>query len=499
MALNHLDKMGEKPLYKKFRTNNNTYLYDTYSNNILEVDNIIFDIVDDFFQYPDNFILRKWRFKYSINDIKRKLLLLKQCIDEKKYLCIYKTIFKMFLSKNKIKKILESKLEHMILEVTNNCNNRCKYCAYSGKYLYKRNHGKKKMSEKIGLESIDFFLERTSDNDETPCIGFYGGEPILNFSLVKKCIDYARKQTKKELSFLVSTNGTLLNLNIMKYFFENNVKMAISLDGPKEIHDRYRISLENKGTFKKVYNNIKLIKKLNEDYFKRNILINAVLAPPYNLNKIKNFFLKNPIFKDIKPNIKFSTVDPNDSSFFHEYGLLDCKSIPTHFILKARSDYENLLINNCQKEIFFERELFDKDYYSINMRIMTKLKNIYPPQGMCIPGKRRLYVDVQGNFKICEKVDNDFNIGNIKKGFDIDIIYNYLINFFKFFKECHTCWAQRLCLKCIVLVQKGAYLEQLKKKELCKSKLSSIERTLISYCSIREKNNNAFDFMNTEE
>ena len=81
-------------------------------------------------------------------------------------------------------------IEYLILQVTQQCNLRCKYCAYSGNY-YNREHSSERMSFDIAKKAIDFYLERSDSANELR-LGFYGGEPLLEYELIKKCVDYIK-------------------------------------------------------------------------------------------------------------------------------------------------------------------------------------------------------------------------------------------------------------------------------------------------------------------
>lgn len=85
---------------------------------------------------------------------------------------------------NVLNAFLNQKVQNLVLQVTQNCNLRCAYCVYSGNY-YNRTHKQEKMSEKAAFQAVDFFMER-STAVENPIIGFYGGEPFLEFELIKK-------------------------------------------------------------------------------------------------------------------------------------------------------------------------------------------------------------------------------------------------------------------------------------------------------------------------
>ncbi len=92
-----------------------------------------------------------------------------------------------------IKELLESNLRMLILQVTQGCNLRCSYCVYGGNYS-QRQHSNLNMDKITAFKAIDFFVEH-SRNTPVLTIGFYGGEPLLEFNLIKECVEYAKKKS----------------------------------------------------------------------------------------------------------------------------------------------------------------------------------------------------------------------------------------------------------------------------------------------------------------
>lgn len=90
-----------------------------------------------------------------------------------------------------LESLYENSLNTIILQVTQNCNLRCQYCVYSGSYI-NRVHNNKRMSVEVAKQAIDF-LAKHSMNSKEISIGFYGGEPLLEFSLIQEIVDYAER------------------------------------------------------------------------------------------------------------------------------------------------------------------------------------------------------------------------------------------------------------------------------------------------------------------
>ena len=121
------------------------------------------------------------------------------------------------------------------------------------------------MSEEIALRAVDFFMERSSAV-ESPIIGFYGGEPFLEFGLIKKVVNYVNDAyADRNCGFNLTTNLTLLNDEIIKFVIKNNVNIMISIDGPEQIQNRNRVFESGKGSFDTVVEKAKKFKEANKD------------------------------------------------------------------------------------------------------------------------------------------------------------------------------------------------------------------------------------------
>lgn len=153
-----------------------------------------------------------------------------------------------------LKYLSENCMGNLILQVTQQCNLRCKYCAYSGNY-YNRTHSSERMSFEDAKRVIDFYLERSIEMDEL-ALSFYGGEPLLEFDLIKRCVDYIiSKSGERKVRFPMTTNGTLLTEEVIKFLVQHEFKLLISLDGNKESHDINRQFRNGGGSFEVIYNN----------------------------------------------------------------------------------------------------------------------------------------------------------------------------------------------------------------------------------------------------
>ena len=189
---------------------------------------------------------------------------------------------------------LASGLHQLILELTQSCNRSCRYCTYSGHYPDERKHSGERMSSETAFRAIEFFLARTDRDAREIPIGFYGGEPLLNFPLLKRCVEHAMTMGGSRVRAGVTTNGTLLNKEVARFLIDRNVRVSVSLDGPRSIHDRWRVDAARRGTYSRVRGCLDLIRHLDREYFDRNVSLIAVLAPPLDLGRLKRFYFETP-------------------------------------------------------------------------------------------------------------------------------------------------------------------------------------------------------------
>ncbi|MBP1760253.1 MAG: six-Cys-in-45 modification radical protein [Firmicutes bacterium] len=137
------------------------------------------------------------------------------------------------------------------LHVAHDCNLRCKYCfAGTGAFGGSRTM----MDLETGKKGIDFVLESSGHRDHCE-VDFFGGEPLLNFKLVKDLVEYGRKAGAaqgKTIKFTLTTNGVLLNDKIQEFLEREEISVVLSLDGRPEVHDRMRPYSDGQGSYAKV-------------------------------------------------------------------------------------------------------------------------------------------------------------------------------------------------------------------------------------------------------
>lgn len=389
---------------------------------------------------------------------------------------------------------LENKIEKLTLQVTQNCNLRCAYCAYSGNNYNNRKHSNNVMPYEIMQKSIDFLMQH-STNSKTVDIGFYGGEPLLEFKNIKQLIEYIeQKYPYKSRTYSMTTNGTAFIDENIEFLLDKKFDVIISLDGPKELHDINRVFSNGKGSFDKIMDNLLYIKNKYPDFFKK-ISFNTVVAPGIDFKCVNDFFDANEIIEDnnLRMGIlnDFYVEEPiqYDELYSINYKVQRSKLLLSVLGLIGKDKVSRLFINEIPKVVRMYKEL---------SRISSLAKTTHPG-GPCIPGARRPMVDVNGNIFPCERVSEEsvvMRIGDVFSGFDMNKV-RVVLNPGKITaNECKNCWNFIYCGMCAAAADNTQELVGSMKLARCNRAMNDTLEKFKTICLLKENN---FDFENVEE
>ena len=457
--------MEKKPFVYVFNSANVSYLYDVNTSSLIKIKQSISDAIKSGNYCSDD---------DCKNLIDRGYLTPKDNSD----------IIIEHPANSIVEQYLDSNVQQLILQVTQNCNLRCKYCVYSGSYS-NRVHNNKRMDLCTALNAVDFFTEHSSMTN-TANISFYGGEPLLEIDLIKKVVESCEYKLKgKEIRYNITSNATLLSRASIEFFQKYNFALNISLDGPRDIQNHSRVFADGeKGTFDVIMKNIRLIE--NEyPTFLNNVSFNAVIDTKNDFACTSNFFTYD-FFKDA---VVTST------------GVSDREA-------KGDVTLQNIFYVNYNYEIFksFLASIGKLDGQYVSKLVKTYLNNLKSdihdritgnyrrsgychPNGPCLAGANRLFVTVDGDFYPCERVsetNNVYNIGNLVSGFNVDKVKT-LLNTGKINEEeCKNCWAINLCGTCAADFGDENGLSAEKKHEKCKKARLEVQAKLKEYCTLRE-------------
>jgi uncharacterized protein len=423
----------DKPFIKLFHTPNAGYFLDVNKDEILPIS-------EDSFQYLNE----------VLHDKGDNLVMPIELADLKPqgYLTSEPTVKKIqHLYSEFLETFLQRKLSKITLQLTQNCNFRCTYCVYNGALNSRqRSHSKKRMSWQTANDAVDFLWNHSVDSSHVD-IGFYGGEPLLEFPLIKEVVDYSERQFfGKELTFSMTTNGSLLTMEIIHFLHDHNFNLFISLDGTKEINDKNRVFANGRGTFDSVMKKIELINKITPDYFKK-LGINMVIDPTNNFDCINSFYIKGAELNDVNIMPSYVNYDyiNRKTTFSDEYTWRYEYQLFLAILTKFKRFPDN---NLCPiAKVSITRTISEFSGFATG----TALREIDIPAGPCIPGQMRLFIDVSGRFYPCERVSEKSTamcIGSIHEGFSIGMA-NHLLNAAALTQaECCNCWCFRYCMQC---------------------------------------------------
>jgi len=151
----------------------------------------------------------------------------------------------------KLKEKTSGVIKALCMHIAHTCNLNCSYCfASQGKY-----HGDRAvMSYEVGKRALDFLIENSGTRHNLE-VDFFGGEPLMNFDVVKQLVAYARsieKEHNKNFRFTLTTNGMLIDDDVIDFANRECSNVVLSLDGRKEIHDRFRVDYAGNGSFDRI-------------------------------------------------------------------------------------------------------------------------------------------------------------------------------------------------------------------------------------------------------
>jgi len=453
-------------MFEIFCTNKCFYLYDAIVNVIIEISEKDYNLLD----------------RYLLGNQEHDVLYCLERFQEKgickreKIECIEHSMTDV------LPYYIDQNISNMILQVTQQCNLRCSYCVYSGNYVG-RTHSGITMNFETATKAVDFYMQH-NNNSESPTLGFYGGEPLLQIDLIKRIIEYTEsKYPKRQLNYMMTVNGTLLDEKISDYLAEKKFTLLISLDGPKQIHDVDRKTIDGKGSFETIYRNLRYIRNNYPDFYKT-IMTNTVIKPSDDYTELLEFFENDSLISDL--NSRSSTVFDSElkENMQYDYSKFD------EIIWTNRKNMLDNMIDGGKRKNYrlIDDYLFEmKKYCKILMSGSPYLLKNHPG-GPCIPVARRLFVDALGNFYPCEKIAEieDARIGSVQEGFDVEKIKK-MINVGKTTaNECSTCWAFQFCSSCIVRSFGKNGLDKNIRLSYCNKNKKFAKAVLRDICYLRE-------------
>lgn len=349
-------------------------------------------------------------------------------------------------------------LPQIVLEVTDICNLRCRYCGYGELYDGFDPRANGNLSFRKACTILDYLANIWEENIATSLckpfiLGFYGGEPLISFNLIMEIIQYVESLNIKSKKFYynMTTNGLLLDKYIDS-LADKEFELLISLDGNEKDHS-YRVDQQGVNSHKKIIENIKLLQKKYPDYFEKHVNFNTVL---HNRNSVESAhnYIKFNFGKETKISSLNSSGIRKDKikEFFNLYqnmensivNAINKEELESELLLEAPRTVE--LLHFLYK---FSGNMFD----NYNALFYDESKVKITPTGTCTPFYKKMFITVSGKILQCEKINHEFALGNVTDDY-VDIDFEKVAEFSNDYNlrleaQCSTCEYLGKCIQCV--------------------------------------------------
>lgn len=405
----------------KYSMNGLFIVLDVNSGAVHIVDEAVYNVLDFYKEMSEQEIINKLSDRFSQTELHEAIAEIKE-LEENKMLYtedIYEQVIPMINKRNPVVKAL-------CLHIAHDCNLKCKYCfAEEGEY-----HGKRElMTTEVGKKAIDFLIKASGTRKNLE-VDFFGGEPLMNFQVVKNIVEYARsleKENNKNFRFTITTNGILLNDEIQKYINENMHNVVLSVDGRQSVHDKMRPCANGKGSYDIVMPKYKKLadSRNQTDYYVRGTFTR------HNLDFGKDVFhLADEGFKQI-------SVEPVVADLSEDYAI-QSEDLPSIF-----AEYEKLACDIVERRK--NGEWFNFFHYMIDLTggpcVTKRLVG-------CGSGTEYLAVTPTGDLYPCHQFVGieQFKMGTVDTGVEKPEIREQFENCNVYSKPaCKKCWARFYC------------------------------------------------------
>lgn len=389
------------------------------------VDDVAYDIISLYENKEKNEVIAEISKKYG--DVPRDEII--ECYDQVTEL---KNSGELFTEDNfepmagELKAKTSGVIKALCLHIAHTCNLNCSYCfASQGKY-----HGERAlMSFEVGKRALDFLIENSGTRRNLE-VDFFGGEPLMNFDVVKKLVEYARsieKEKGKNFRFTLTTNGVLVDDDVIDFANKEMSNVVLSLDGRKEVHDRYRVDYQGRGSYDTIVPKFQKFVKARggKNYYMRGTFTHA-----------------NPDFlEDIKTmlNLGFTelSMEPVVAAEGDEAALTE-EDKPV--VMKQYEELAELMLKRDK-----EGKPFTFYHYMIDL---AGGPCIYKRISGCGSGTEYMAVTPWGDLYPCHQFvgDEKFKLGDIWHGVENKEIQNEFASCNVYARsECRDCWARLYC------------------------------------------------------
>ena len=317
-------------------------------------------------------------------------------------------------------------IKALCLHVAHTCNLNCAYCfASQGKY----NGERAVMSFEVGKQALDFLVKHSGRRHNLE-VDFFGGEPLMNFQVVKDLVAYARsieKEAGKNFRFTLTTNGMLIDDEVIDFANREMSNVVLSLDGRKEVHDRYRVDYAGNGSWERI---VPKFQKLVRERGGKNYYMRGT------------FTHHNPDFlQDIRQMLDLG---------FTELSMEPVVCAPDDPTALTEED-RRIVLDQYEKlaELMLERECEGRPFTFYHYMIdLSGGPCIYKRISGCGSGTEYMAVTPWGDLYPCHQFvgDEHFRLGDIWHGLDNPEVQKEFASCNVYAKpECRDCWAKLYC------------------------------------------------------
>lgn len=346
----------------------------------------------------------------------------------------------------------------LCFELTEACNLRCAYCCYGEHFAASTRRSARHLDLDTAVRALDHMYALWGDRlPPRVTIGFYGGEPLLRFAVVRAIVEHARRldRERTRLTFTMTTNGTLLDRHA-DYLAENDFELLISLDGDRTA-DSYRVFSDGRESHDRVLHNAKSLQRSHPSYFDRRVQFSAVFTDRGDVERIHDFFAtqfgKAPILGDVNP---FGVARDGREAV----RALSGNTAASLQRSPRRAEIEKAMFPRLPPAAYVMRFLLRHsptqfptyadvlDEHAADRRL---------PTGTCIPFTRKLFVTVEGEILPCERVGRSIVLGRVGvDGLEIDcaaIARAYNHQYDRLTELCAACHRRRDCPQCVLQLE----------------------------------------------
>lgn len=295
------------------------------------------------------------------------------------------------------------RLSLFVVELTQQCNFRCRYCCYSGQYHDRRVHTDKVMDSDTITDTIKFIKENHCP-DRTLRVTFYGGEALLAWPSMKRFVCELLSTISVDIEFGISTNAYLLTPEVVDWICSLPAcHVYVSVDGDAANHDANRVTVNGHPTYGKILANLKHFADNYPQKYKDCVDFLVTLESYSQLVGISDFMRSDPFWGQKVPmHLSFVMPRNKDERCLSEQRLQDFRSMLETAFSRYCNGERSLLVNK-----FVEwTDIFDSSKQN-RIQVLTCAEDMY-----------RLFISSEGNVYLCERFNREFMLGTVKDIFD---------------------------------------------------------------------------------